>query len=52
VPIEARWTFDTVVVDEGQDFPAAWRDQVLRHARPDGRVIWLEGAMQGAVVCP
>ena len=46
VPIEARWTFDTVVVDEGQDFPAAWRDQVLRHARPDGRVIWLEDAMQ------
>ncbi len=46
VPIDARWSFDTVVVDEGQDFPAAWRDQVLRHAKPDARVIWLEDAMQ------
>ncbi|HMS79387.1 MAG TPA: ATP-binding domain-containing protein [Burkholderiaceae bacterium] len=46
VPIDARWSFDTVVVDEGQDFPVAWRDQVLRHAKPDARVIWLEDAMQ------
>jgi hypothetical protein len=46
LPIDARWLFDTVVVDEGQDFPAAWRDQVLRHAKPDARVIWLEDAMQ------
>jgi hypothetical protein len=46
VPIDARWRFDTVVVDEGQDFPAAWRDQVLRHAKPEARVIWLEDAMQ------
>jgi hypothetical protein len=46
VPVEARWRFDTVVVDEGQDFPAAWRDQVLRHAKPEARVIWLEDAMQ------
>ena len=46
VPVDARWRFDTVVVDEGQDFPAAWRDQVLRHAKPDARVIWLEDAMQ------
>jgi hypothetical protein len=46
VPVDARWLFDTVVVDEGQDFPVAWRDQVLRHAKPDARVIWLEDAMQ------
>ncbi|RPH46928.1 MAG: nuclease [Burkholderiales bacterium] len=46
VPVDARWRFDTVVVDEGQDFPAAWRDQVLRHAKPEARVIWLEDAMQ------
>ncbi|HYF58450.1 MAG TPA: ATP-dependent helicase [Burkholderiaceae bacterium] len=46
VPIDARWRFDTVVVDEGQDFPAAWRDQVLRHAKDDARVIWLEDPMQ------
>jgi hypothetical protein len=46
VPIDARWRFDTVVVDEGQDFPVAWRDQVLRHAKADSRVIWMEDAMQ------
>jgi hypothetical protein len=46
VAVDARWRFDTVVVDEGQDFPAAWRDQVLRHAKPEARVIWLEDAMQ------
>ena len=43
---DARWRFDTVVVDEGQDFPVSWRDLVLRLARPDARVIWLEDAMQ------
>ncbi len=46
LPVEGRWLFDTVVVDEGQDFTAAWRDQVLRHAKPDARVVWLEDAMQ------
>ena len=46
VPIGEAWRFDTVIVDEGQDFPVPWRDQVLRHARPDSRVIWLEDAMQ------
>jgi hypothetical protein len=46
VPIDARWRFDTVVVDEGQDFSAAWRDLVLRHAAPSARVIWLEDPMQ------
>jgi hypothetical protein len=46
VPIDARWRFDTVVVDEGQDFSQAWRDQVLRHAKDDARVVWLEDPMQ------
>ena len=46
VPIDDRWRFDTVVVDEGQDFSPAWRDQVLRHARDDARLIWLEDPMQ------
>jgi hypothetical protein len=43
---QGHWLFDTVVVDEGQDFSQAWRDQVLRHARPDARVVWLEDPMQ------
>src|SRR5690606_15631222 len=38
--------FDTVIVDEGQDFSARWRDLVLRHARPDARALWLEDPMQ------
>ena len=46
VPIDDRWRFDTVVVDEGQDFSPAWRDQVLRHASDDARLIWLEDPMQ------
>jgi hypothetical protein len=46
VPVDRRWLFDTVVVDEGQDFTVGWRDQVLRHAKPDARVVWLEDAMQ------
>jgi hypothetical protein len=46
VQIDDRWRFDTVVVDEGQDFSPAWRDQMLRHARDDARLIWLEDPMQ------
>jgi hypothetical protein len=46
VPVTERWRFDTVIVDEGQDFPEAWRDQVLRHAREDSRVVWLEDRYQ------
>jgi hypothetical protein len=41
-----RWTFDVVIVDEGQDFSDAWRDAVLRLLRPEGRAIWLEDPMQ------
>ncbi len=46
LPVEARWRFDTVLVDEGQDFPIAWRDQILRHATESARIIWLEDPMQ------
>lgn len=41
-----RWTFDVVIVDEGQDFSDIWRDAVLRLLRPEGRAIWLEDPMQ------
>jgi hypothetical protein len=46
VPVGEAWRFDTVIVDEGQDFTIAWRDQVLRHARDGARVIWLEDRLQ------
>ena len=38
--------FETVIVDEGQDFPEIWRDLVLRHALPEARVLWLEDPLQ------
>ncbi len=38
--------FDTVIVDEGQDFPERWRDLVFRHARRDARLLWLEDPLQ------
>jgi hypothetical protein len=46
VAVGERWRFDTVIVDEGQDFSIAWRELVLRHAREDARVVWLEDRMQ------
>lgn len=38
--------FDTLIVDEGQDFSSHWRDLVLRHALPDARLLWLEDPLQ------
>jgi hypothetical protein len=44
--VPAGFLFDTVIVDEGQDFDARWRDMVLRLAKPGARVLWLEDPMQ------
>ncbi len=38
--------FDIVIVDEGQDFTAEWRDAALRFLRPEGQAYWLEDPMQ------
>lgn len=46
LPIGNPFVFDTVIIDEGQDFSEKWRDFVLRHARPDARLLWLEDPMQ------
>ncbi|MDD5387906.1 MAG: ATP-binding domain-containing protein [Gallionellaceae bacterium] len=46
LPLGVAWQFDCVIIDEGQDFTEAWRDQVLRHARPDARLLWLEDPLQ------
>jgi hypothetical protein len=40
------WQFDVLIVDEGQDFSAGWRDALLRLLKPEGRAIWLEDPMQ------
>jgi hypothetical protein len=45
-PLTDAFRFDTVIVDEGQDFSDAWRDQVLRHARAQARLLWLEDPLQ------
>ncbi|MBL8487175.1 MAG: ATP-binding domain-containing protein [Rhodocyclaceae bacterium] len=44
--------FDAVIVDEGQDFPEAWRDLALRHARPGARMLWLEDPLQNLYARP
>lgn len=36
------WQYDVLIVDEGQDFSADWRDIVLRMLKEGGRAIWLE----------
>ncbi len=41
-----NWQFDVLIVDEGQDFSAGWRDALLRLLKPEGRMIWLEDPMQ------
>jgi hypothetical protein len=38
--------FDTLIVDEGQDFREGWAANLLRWLRPDGRAWWLEDPMQ------
>ncbi len=46
LPVPADLRFDTVIVDEGQDFSEAWRDLVLRHAADEARLLWLEDPLQ------
>jgi hypothetical protein len=43
---DAAGLFDELIVDEGQDFQAAWADDLLRFLRPGGRAWWLEDPMQ------
>lgn len=43
---DADWRFDELIVDEGQDFQAAWLAPLLRLLAPQGRAWWLEDPMQ------
>lgn len=43
---KSRWLFDELIVDEGQDFHAAWKDNVLKLLRPAGRAWWMEDPLQ------
>lgn len=38
--------YEELVVDEGQDFAPAWKDNLLRMLRPEGRAWWLEDPSQ------
>ncbi|HEX4844284.1 MAG TPA: ATP-binding domain-containing protein [Limnobacter sp.] len=43
---DKRWVFDSIVVDEGQDFEQAWLPVLQRCAHPHTRWLWLEDRMQ------
>ncbi len=49
---DARWLFDEIIIDEGQDFEAQWKDNLLKLLRPPGRVWWLEDPMQNLYARP
>ncbi len=46
-PVPDRWTFDALIVDEGQDFESEWFDILKLFARDDADILWLEDANQG-----
>jgi hypothetical protein len=46
LPVDEAYRFDTVIVDEGQDFNEDWRELVFRHAGREARLLWLEDPMQ------
>ncbi len=50
VPDDLR--FDSIIVDEGQDFSADWAQQLWRHADDDARRMWLEDPMQNLYARP
>lgn len=52
LPLPESLRFDTLIVDEGQDFSESWRDLVFRHLTADGRVIWLEDPLQNLYARP
>ncbi|KND55916.1 Superfamily I DNA and RNA helicase [Candidatus Paraburkholderia kirkii] len=46
VPVPAHWKTDVLIVDEGQDFQAAWVEALERLLNPEGAWWWLEDPMQ------
>jgi len=46
VPVPEHWKTDVLIVDEGQDFQAAWVESLERLLKPDGAWWWLEDPMQ------
>jgi UvrD-like helicase family protein len=52
LPMTEAWRFDTVIVDEGQDFSEAWRDMALASAGENARLLWLEDPLQNLYARP
>jgi len=46
MPVDARWQFDVLIVDEGQDFQQAWVAPLARLLRPGAAWWWLEDPLQ------
>jgi hypothetical protein len=40
--IPDQWQFDTLIVDEGQDFEQEWADILRLFLKQDGDILWLE----------
>ena len=40
------WLFDTLIVDEGQDFEQEWYDILMLFVTPNAEILWLEDADQ------
>lgn len=45
-PMRQDWIFDTIIVDEGQDFEVEWFDILGLFHKPGGDFIWLEDQSQ------
>ncbi len=41
-PVGDDWRFDTLILDEGQDFSAEWFELIKRFVAPDAGILWLE----------
>jgi hypothetical protein len=52
LPVPEHLRFDTLIVDEGQDFSPEWRDLSLRHAKQNARLLWLEDPLQNLYARP
>lgn len=52
LPLDKRWVFDSIVVDEGQDFEQPWLEVLQRMAHPKTRWLWLEDPVQNLYAKP
>ncbi len=50
--IPSEWTFDTLVVDEGQDFEPEWYDIARLFLNDDSDILWLEDPRQNIYAKP